>query len=1342
MLCLVRMKSNCHILLLFCFSLFLNGCGGGGGSGPADSGNPTTAPAPSEPVTDTVPDAFSFVMRADAPLSQQVMSGAVVIQGLDAPAEVSIVGGEYSIDGGVFSSAAGAIENNQTIRISLLSADVFSTSSSATLTIGGVSAEFVVTTLAADTTPDAFTFIDLSNAPLNTQLLSNEIIVAGLNTEAEISVLGGEYSVNSAAFTSLAATVSNGDRIIMRLVSAAGFSATTGVTLTIGGVSDTFSVTTLPEDTVPDVFAFSGRVGVDRSTQVYSDSITITGINSNAPVSISGGEYSVGGGAYTATAGWISNGQTVAVRQLSSSAFLTTTDAVLNVGGVSAAFSVTTLAEDIVPDTFSFADRTDVNLSTTTQSGTITVSGINSLAPISITGGEYSLDGAGFTSAAGVVANGQTVSVRQISSSGFLTTTDAVLNIGGVSAAFSVTTLAEDTAPDAFAFVDQADVELNTEIRSSTITVAGINSSAAISVSGGEYSLDGVSFTALAGTVNGGDTVTLRQTSSTSFSTTTDAVLTIGGVSDTFSVTTLAEDTTPDAFTFADQAGVELNTETRSNSITIAGINSAAAISVTSGEYSLDGVSFTALAGMVNNGDTVAVRQTSSTNFETATNAILTIGGVSDTFSVTTRSEDTTPDAFSFSSSNNLEPGSVEVSDVITVSGIDISAPIVVSGGEYSIDSGAYTSATSTVNLGQQVRVQQTASVGFSTQTDATLTIGGVSGVFSVTTRAADIVPDAFAFVDQTDVDLSTLIQSNAITVSGIEVGVGISVSGGEYAIGAGAFTALPGTVSNGQTVRVRVLSSANYSEASSAVLTIGGVSDSFSVTTSTRPPPSIISLNPRSVTEGVAGFTLTVDGGNFVSDSIVRWNGLDLLTTYVSPIRLQAIVPAAQIAAAGNISVTVFNPAPYNSESAVKNFIVAVSSPVSSQSVVTLSPNSIDVGSADTVVTISGSGFTADSLGQLDGQALATTFISTTQLQLVVPAAMLTAEARSAITVATPSVANPVSEPLLLFVLNTSDVLFYDDFNRADNTNLGNGWSEKAADVYSRDVFSISGGRVVATSSVPYAFNNNITYRPVAEDAQDVETSVEFIRTAAADPRYPQVHARIRRDDVAVADSLLSYTAFFYDEIPQGLVVTTVVNGGECYLAKYDLTEPLVVGDRYRIRYRIAGGNPVRMMMYLEHFDVDRWRLVMHGGALHDDTTGPVPGIWCWIGSMPAPNIYAGATGFAQYLDPTDDYESFYTVQLSNTDNPAPLAFGLTPTEVAAGSGALTLRVAGYDFFPGAVVRWNGVDLPTSYVSGAELEATVAATDLLTPTTASVTVFNPAPGGGESSALGFTITP
>ncbi len=91
---------------------------------------------------------------------------------------------------------------------------------------------------------------------------------------------------------------------------------------------------------------------------------------------------------------------------------------------------------------------------------------------------------------------------------------------------------------------------------------------------------------------------------------------------------------------------------------------------------------------------------------------------------------------------------------------------------------------------------------------------------------------------------------------------------------------------------------------------------------------------------------------------------------------------------------------------------------------------------------------------------------------------------------------------------------------------------------------------------------------------------------------------------------------------------------------------------------------------------------------------------------------------------------------------NPAPEITNLAPSSAVAGSGALTLTVTGTGFINASIVRWNGNDRSTTFFSSTQLRAAIPASDLATPGTASVTVVNPAPGGGSSGALNFTIQP
>lgn len=102
-------------------------------------------------------------------------------------------------------------------------------------------------------------------------------------------------------------------------------------------------------------------------------------------------------------------------------------------------------------------------------------------------------------------------------------------------------------------------------------------------------------------------------------------------------------DTTPDAFTFIDQLGVPLSSDITSNTVTVSGINTQSPITVWSQNGQgcsyrnvTTGGTWTADPGNVNNGDQIQVRNTSSANYSTQTDCLLTIGGVWDNFSVTT----------------------------------------------------------------------------------------------------------------------------------------------------------------------------------------------------------------------------------------------------------------------------------------------------------------------------------------------------------------------------------------------------------------------------------------------------------------------------------------------------------------------------------------------------------------------------------------------------------------------------------------------------------------------------------------------------------------------------------
>ena len=88
-------------------------------------------------------------------------------------------------------------------------------------------------------------------------------------------------------------------------------------------------------DTRPDVFSFNPAFGVTPITQTGSNVITVGGLRNgvSSPVTVTGGEVSINGGAFSAVGASVVNGNTVQVRAMSSSAFSTTTQATVTIGG-------------------------------------------------------------------------------------------------------------------------------------------------------------------------------------------------------------------------------------------------------------------------------------------------------------------------------------------------------------------------------------------------------------------------------------------------------------------------------------------------------------------------------------------------------------------------------------------------------------------------------------------------------------------------------------------------------------------------------------------------------------------------------------------------------------------------------------------------------------------------------------------------------------------------------------------------------------------------------------------------------------------------------------------------
>jgi len=289
----------------------------------------------------------------------------------------------------------------------------------------------------------------------------------------------------------------------------------------------------------------------------------------------------------------------------------------------------------------------------------------------------------------------------------------------------------------------------------------------------------------------------------------------------------------PSSLTFAPQA---VNVASNSQTVTLSeGINSATISSIAvTGDYSQTNNCPTSLTAS----QTCTINVVFTPTSEGSRNGTLTIVSnatssppVTTQVSLSGTGTNAAPSPFSFTPLNNVDLSSVQVSNAITVDNTNVPSPISVSSGaEYSINGGPFTSVPGVVSPGAQVQVQVTAASNFNTAVSPVLTIGGVDSTFTVTTGAQPVVQGSFTPL--TGTAPSSVQISNPVTVSG-NVAVPIAISGGaEYSIDGGPFTSAQGVVEPGDQVRVRVNAPSTYTSNASAVLTIGAIETTFSVTT------------------------------------------------------------------------------------------------------------------------------------------------------------------------------------------------------------------------------------------------------------------------------------------------------------------------------------------------------------------------------------------------------------------------------------------------------------------------------------------------------------------------------
>ncbi|MGA3294990.1 MAG: hypothetical protein ABSE45_13530 [Candidatus Acidiferrales bacterium] len=190
-----------------------------------------------------------------------------------------------------------------------------------------------------------------------------------------------------------------------------------------------------------------------------------------------------------------------------------------------------------------------------------------------------------------------------------------------------------------------------------------------------------------------------------------------------------------------------------------------------------------------------------------------------------------------------------------------------------------------------------------------------------------------------------------------------------------------------------------------------------FVISAPPSPVPHITSLSPSAVATGSAGFTLTVTGTNFVSQSTVAVNGNGRSTAFLNTTSLEASIPASDVGTGGTLQITVLNPQPNGGNS--NAFSLSVTNPV--PGIASLSPTSAQAGGAATTLSITGTSFVPNSVVTINGAPRTTVFGSPAGVQATLTAADLAAGGIEQVQVVNPAPGGGTSN-VLTFAVNPTD--------------------------------------------------------------------------------------------------------------------------------------------------------------------------------------------------------------------------------------------------------------------------------------------------------------------------------
>jgi len=590
---------------------------------------------------------------------------------------------------------------------------------------------------------------------------------------------------------------------------------------TSGRVNLYNSMIYLQDQVFPEPFFFDDITDALPNFLYTSNIVTVTGMDQAVPVWVHTGEYSINEWVWSGAGqiGYISSGDTLQMRFTTSPAsrwldyFIS-----VYVGWYETSFDIFVTERDIYPDPFTFIPVVNAVPGLLYESNSITISGINTGAYVTVDTGRYNINDGLQTwdnTMTGVVYSGDTFTVSFIPHLRG-TVHHIWVTVWDYSTDFTLESLAEW-----FVFDSLTGVLPLTVYESNVVTLTWFVDSLEVVVNNGEYRIGAGGWTSDTWSVVSWDTLQLRTTSSWVPNQFDGASIAVGNYSANFLVAPM------ESWLLSGES-IFFTWDRRHYNVT--GI-SLFIDSNTGVDYRIFGQNLTTeyVDTLGSDFNEILLELNGMTGI-TYVWTVLWSGGDERYFTDYVVYDIQAPvlDSVSLISGQTVYGTSVLITGTVT----DDFALGEIPGFDLDCD---YTwSDITTCNFSWEVQLQSGNFTVLLYLHDKAGNLDIVS--IPVYVDVWDRMPDAFSFTAQNNITRSTAVESNVITIAGIDTGVDIGIVGGQYKIGTGDYTSATGTVSSGDTVQLRLTSSSSYSTTSTAVLTVGWLSGSWSVTTQSAP--------------------------------------------------------------------------------------------------------------------------------------------------------------------------------------------------------------------------------------------------------------------------------------------------------------------------------------------------------------------------------------------------------------------------------------------------------------------------------------------------------------------------